>query len=47
MVPDFTTLHKACRRLLKLPACNRLLDETVRWRAQDAAAQLARRTGGD
>jgi hypothetical protein len=29
--PDFTTLHKACRRLLKLPACNRLLDETVRW----------------
>jgi hypothetical protein len=31
VAPDFTTLHKACRRLLKLPACNRLLDETVRW----------------
>jgi len=31
VTPDFTTLHKACRRLLKLPACNRLLDETVRW----------------
>jgi hypothetical protein len=28
--PDFTTLHKACRRLLRLPACNRLLDETIR-----------------
>ena len=27
--PDFTTLHKACGRLLKLPVCNRLLDETV------------------
>jgi hypothetical protein len=27
--PDFTTLHKACRRLLKLPVCNRLLDKTV------------------
>ena len=28
--PDFTTLHKACRRLLRLPVCNRLLDETIR-----------------
>jgi hypothetical protein len=31
VAPDFTTLHKACRRLLKLPVCNRLLDETVYW----------------
>jgi Transposase DDE domain len=28
--PDFTTLQKACRRLLRVPVCNRLLDETVR-----------------
>jgi hypothetical protein len=28
--PDFTTLHKACRRLLRLPVCNRMLDETIR-----------------
>lgn len=27
--PDFTTLHKACRRLLRLPLCNRLLNETI------------------
>ena len=25
----FTTLHKACRRLLRLPVCNQLLDETI------------------
>jgi len=31
VAPDFTTLHKACGRLLKLSACNRLLDETVSW----------------
>lgn len=30
VAPDFTTMHKACRRLLKLPACNRLLDEMAR-----------------
>jgi hypothetical protein len=30
VAPDFTTLQKACRRLLALPMCNRLLDETVR-----------------
>jgi Transposase DDE domain len=30
VVPDFTTLHKACRRLLRLPVCNRMLDVTVR-----------------
>jgi transposase len=35
VVPDFTTLHKACSRLLRMSTCNRLLDETVR---------LARRT---
>ncbi len=29
-VPDFTTLQKACARLLRMPVCNRLLDETVR-----------------
>ena len=28
--PDFTTLQKASARLLRLPVCNRLLDETVR-----------------
>lgn len=28
--PDFTTLHKACRRLLRLPVSNALLDETIR-----------------
>ena len=28
--PDFTTLHKACSRLLRMQACNKLLDETVR-----------------
>jgi hypothetical protein len=31
VAPDFTTLQKACARLLKLPVCNRLLDETVHW----------------
>jgi hypothetical protein len=30
VAPDFTTLQKACRRLLTMPACNLLLDETVR-----------------
>ncbi len=29
VAPDFTTLHKACRRLLRLPVCNQLLDETI------------------
>lgn len=33
--PDFTTLQKACARLLRLPVCNRLLDQTI---------HLARRT---
>ena len=28
-VPDFTTLHKACSRLLRMGTCNRLLDETI------------------
>jgi hypothetical protein len=30
VAPDFTTLHKAAERLLEVPACNRLLDETIR-----------------
>src|ERR1700759_173656 len=28
VTPDFTTLQKACARLLRMPVCNRLLDET-------------------
>jgi Transposase DDE domain len=31
VAPDFTTLHKACRRLLRMASCNELLDRTVRW----------------
>ena len=32
--PDFTTLHKACRRLLRRAFCKRLLDETIRLARQ-------------
>jgi len=28
--PNFTTLQKACHRLLRMPICNALLDETIR-----------------
>src|SRR5207244_11463843 len=40
VAPDFTTLHKACRRLLRLPVCNRLLDEAIALRSEEHTSEL-------